>query len=556
MLTFEDLKNKIRECATDMELEEHKAFIFFVLEEIMDISPEEAREYVIDGPYDGGIDVIYPREEDNELLILQSKYTENIDTNTLEQGVKDLIKGVKYVFNDGKTPPSRLNEKIEKLGIKTLIGKGDLILKAVFITSAKVGATKGDRRKIEKKYNKNLNDFLAKQKLNTETSFGILDFRAISEALGELPGIEGVSFALLKGEYFIKPNETAIVFTISGPRLADFVDQFGEDLFENNVRSFLGFRGNVNKAIRETLKDDDERRFFWFYNNGIVGVCENFELREQKVIFKNFSIINGAQTANILQEVKDSLFTIDDATLLMKVINLNRIPETEKFDMVGRITLAANSQNPTNTRDLRAVDRIQKMLEEKLKNLGYQYIRRRGIRIRKTNKTIFMKDIAQAYVSFYLDEPFTAYSRVNEVFGKNDYYEQVFPKTILDGNDMEISKIVDRYLLSHKLLKSIRDHIKRGITSVPLALAYHSLWAFKEMCNLEKIDLDNTEPDSAEDFALKIFNNYKDKVFTACKLAYANLQATAEGFELPKSAKSRDGYERFKQFFKTNYSAI
>lgn len=112
----------------------------------------------------------------------------------------------------------------------------------------------------------------------------------------------------------------------------------------------------------------------------------------------------------------------------MKVVNLNKLSEPDKSDLISRITMAANSQNPTNTRDLRSVDKIQKILEQEFKNIGYQYIRRRGVRIKRTDKTIFMKDLAQAYESFYMDQPYTAYSRV---------YEEVFPKAILDGKEQE-----------------------------------------------------------------------------------------------------------------------
>lgn len=556
MITFEDLKDRINEYAKDFELEDHKAFIFYVLEEMMDLSQEGAKEYVIDGPYDGGIDVIYPNAEDRELFLLQSKYTKNIDTNTLESGITDLVRGVKYVLGEKEKPAPRLEQKIDKSEIKSLINANDLKLKVIFITSAKVGDTKKEKREIEKKYSKNLEKFLKEKGLNFEANFEILDFRTISEKLGELPGIENVSLRLFEEEYFIKPDGSAVVLTIDGSQLGDFVEQFGEDMFENNVRRFLGFRGSINKGIKTTLEDPEEQKLFWFYNNGIVAVCEGFELKENEIIFKNFSIINGAQTANIISEVKKSYFTLDNVEILLKVVNLSKISESDKFDLIGRITLAANSQNPTNTRDLRSVDRIQKTLEEKFKDLGYQYIRRRGIRIRKTDKTVFMKDIAQAYVSLYMAQPYIAYSRVNEIFGKNDYYEEVFPKTILDGRAEEIKKMIAKYLLSNKLLKLVRDYVKQTPSSIPLALMYHVLWGFREACTIEEIDLDNVKFENIEEFSERIFSEKKDKVIQAGRLAYTNLQKIGGGFELPKSAKSKEGFDKFREAFEANYKII
>ncbi len=556
MITFEDLKQRVKECSEEVGLEEHKAFIYFVLEELKDLSREEAEEYITDGPYDGGIDVIYPNKEDKELLLLQSKYTENIDSNTLENGIRDLIRGIKYVAGERKKPAPRLDEKIKKLEVEPLMATDDLKLNAVFITSAKVGTTKEEKRKVEKKHLRNLEKFLEERGLGIEAEFKIFDFRTISEVLGELPGIENVSFPLYKDEFFIKHDKSAAVLTIDGPKLGDFVEKFAEDLFENNVRRFLGFRGNINKGIRKTLEDEEERKLFWFYNNGIVGVCEDFEEEENKIIFKNFSIVNGAQTAHIVSDINKSVFTLTDVGILLKVVNLSKIPEPDKFDLIGRITLAANSQNPTNTRDLRSVDRVQKTLEQKFKDIGYLYIRRRGIRIKKTEKTIFMKDLAQAYVPFYMDEPYTAYSRVNEVFSKNDYYENVFPKTILGDKEEEINKLLSQYLLSHKLLQLVRNHIKQIPSFIPLALMYHTLWAFKQACAVEKIELDKLNHRDADKFAEQIFNERREKTLQACKLAYTNLQSIGGGFELPKSAKSREGFDKFKEAFKTNYGSI
>lgn len=556
MLTFEDLKDGVKGCAGEMGLEEHKAFIFYVLDEIMDLtSPEEAKEYVIDGPYDGGIDVIYPNEDDRELLLLQSKYTKNIDNNTLEDGVRDLIRGIKYTLGEKKKQAHKLDEAIRKLKVQTLISSSDLKLKALFITSAKVATTREEKRKIEKKYLKNLEKFLKEKGLNIEATFEILDFREISEILGEIPGIENVCFDFHKDEYFVKPDRSAVVFTVDASQLGDFVEQFGEDMFENNVRRFLGFRGNINKGIKKTLEDANERKLFWFYNNGIVGACEDFEIEVDKISFKNFSIINGAQTANIVNEIKKTTFTLSDVEILMKIINLSQIPEADKFELVRRITLAANSQNPTNTRDLRSVDGTQKKLEQKFKDIGYQYIRRRGIKIKKTDKTIFMKDLAQAYVSFYMDEPYTAYSRVNEIFGKNAYYETVFSEETFDKEE-EFSKLLGHYLLSHKLLLLIRNTLKQASSTIPLALIYHTLWAFKEACVMEKIDLNNLNPEDADNSAEKIFNDKYSKILSACRIALKNLPNYEGGFELPKDAKSKEGFEKFKEALKTNYDSI
>ena len=54
---------------------------------------------------------------------------------------------------------------------------------------------------------------------------------------------------------------------IPGAYLAKLYSKYGSRLLEANVRSFLQFKGAVNKGMRDTLKDDPH--MFFAYNNGI-----------------------------------------------------------------------------------------------------------------------------------------------------------------------------------------------------------------------------------------------------------------------------------------------
>ena len=53
-----------------------------------------------------------------------------------------------------------------------------------------------------------------------------------------------------------------------GITLAALYDKYGARLLEQNVRSFLQLKGNVNKGIRRTILEDPE--MFFAYNNGIT----------------------------------------------------------------------------------------------------------------------------------------------------------------------------------------------------------------------------------------------------------------------------------------------
>ena len=88
------------------------------------------------------------------------------------------------------------------------------------------------------------------------------------------------------------------------------------ELFEENVREFLGTQG-INNGIIKTLQSPTDRENFFYYNNGITLICEKCEtLRGSEVPsgsdgvrnqyefkLKNPQIVNGCQTINSIAEV-------------------------------------------------------------------------------------------------------------------------------------------------------------------------------------------------------------------------------------------------------------
>ena len=63
-----------------------------------------------------------------------------------------------------------------------------------------------------------------------------------------------------------------------GNFLAKLYSKFGSRLLEANVRSFLQFKGIVNRGMRNTLRD--EPHMFFAYNNGITATAEDFKVND------------------------------------------------------------------------------------------------------------------------------------------------------------------------------------------------------------------------------------------------------------------------------------
>lgn len=159
----------------------------------------------------------------------------------------------------------------------------------------------------------------------------------------------------------------AYLAVVPGWILVRMYEQHGSRLLERNVRSFLQARGNINKGIRKTIKDEPE--MFFAFNNGISATAECVSL-ESKINgnlmitgFKDFQIVNGGQTTGSLHAaVKKDRLSVDGVFVQMK---LSVIKDKDHLDeIVGRISMYANSQNKVQTADFSANDGFHVKIQE------------------------------------------------------------------------------------------------------------------------------------------------------------------------------------------------
>lgn len=153
---------------------------------------------------------------------------------------------------------------------------------------------------------------------------------------------------------------------IPGETLSNIYKVFGSRLLEQNVRTFLQFTGNVNKGIRDTIRD--EPYMFLPYNNGIACTAEEVELLKTPTGFvinraKDFQIVNGGQTtASIFHTHRKFKADLSPIFVQMK---LTVIKNRDDFSsIVSRISRYANSQNKVTNADLTSNNPFHVRLEE------------------------------------------------------------------------------------------------------------------------------------------------------------------------------------------------
>lgn len=142
----------------------------------------------------------------------------------------------------------------------------------------------------------------------------------------------------------------SFLFVLPGGILADLYEKYGERLFEQNVRTFLQFRGKVNKGIRNTIVQQPS--MFFAYNNGLSATGEEVVTDDKGTHIKkisNLQIVNGGQTtASIYTAWHKEHANLDGIFVQVKL----SVVDSEKVnDIVPKISEYANTQNKVNAAD-------------------------------------------------------------------------------------------------------------------------------------------------------------------------------------------------------------
>ena len=153
---------------------------------------------------------------------------------------------------------------------------------------------------------------------------------------------------------------------VPGNILADLYEKYGARLLESNVRSFLQFRGKINKGIRKTIKTEPE--MFFAYNNGITATAEEIVVKNGKIVYlKNFQIVNGGQTtASLYNTRKKDKVSLDNVFVQMKLTIING---SETNRIIPNISRYANTQNKVNDADFFSNDIFHIRIEEKSRKI-------------------------------------------------------------------------------------------------------------------------------------------------------------------------------------------
>lgn len=532
------INKKVDQYCKDNNIENNDwGFLKYVNELFYNGDFNEVDQSIVDGQSDKQIDLIQIQEDETiTIRIIQVKNKSGFESNI----VILLRNGLDWIFNrDEKDvlqlPNNSFKDRI--LEIRDILSK-EVSLKNIYIDVCYV--TKGniddirendeivaEIERLKKQYRNMFEHFRfelygAKELLEY---IELLNDKSINAELELVYDINAYSLIENRNE-----NIKSLVCNIKASELVKiFLEQKSEYLFEQNVRKYLEDRSKVNKNIIETAGNDDSQ-YFWALNNGVTIICDEYDLKifggKASVLMKNLQIINGCQTTMALfQASKDELLK-DNTSLLL------RVHETSDNNVIEKIILATNNQNPINPKDLISNSKHQIELQKYFYEIyGVNYQRKRNDFRDINGKLVSKKDIisndkvGQAALACIKGFPYTALASKGKVFSDDQNIfernkENIALAFFIHEKVIEYAK--SNEIRSNNELASIIKFARFHLTY----LLYKKYIQFKGKTDLSAIDLNkkikHNDIDLSNDIYIStyILNNNLPKEKKSNLLAY------------------------------------
>lgn len=239
------------------------------------------------------------------------------------------------------------------------------------------------------------------------------------------------------------PNRVLVGF-VNVNQLIRLVDRYSNnELFEKNVRLFLGVDKEVNRSIIETVTSD-RNSWFGFMNNGVSITADKvIEMRPKqagavRVKLTNMQIINGCQTVNSLYRAKFDAATKDrfqgNSAVMVRIYEV----EPRNTEFMAALIRATNSQNAIRAEDLMANDPVQVRLQNTLREYRIGYERKEGETLQKNGYHLVMskEDAALAFLASFRGQGAKLWGSLGraKLFRRDEDYRNIFPLELLDDD--------------------------------------------------------------------------------------------------------------------------
>lgn len=376
---------------------------------------DKVSEFIYNSDYNSPIiDLLFINSDGNAIVVAKTILNDNI----LE--IKQLINNIFLQINDNNSElindiKSEKNDDTDEIII--FICLSNALTKESFDDLLKFykKTCKGSKVKI---IFKTINDILLTEKENSESISCVKSY----ELTIDLPN------------NYLKFNKnddlSGVVVNLETSSIKELYDKYYQrGLLGANIRYFV-----KNKQIDDKIKNTliNEGNLFWFKNNGILLIAESYEIKDQKLSLKNFSIVNGGQTTYLLGNTDKN----KDAYVMCKIVVPNKTIRNEKI--ISDIAEATNSQKPIKKQDIIANYHFVRKLKDNLLHTSKNKIMLEIKRGERRDKLIFPKNyhyikstaFAGLIVSTLQINPGKARNAVGSLFSSEDEIKKIFNSNI------------------------------------------------------------------------------------------------------------------------------
>jgi len=250
--------------------------------------------------------------------------------------------------------------------------------------------------------------------------------------------------------------EESLIVNISALSLKNLYEQYGyRGLFAQNLRYYVK-NAKIDGNIIESIQEHSEN--FWYYNNGVILICDDYLIEGDSILVQNFSIINGGQTTKLIGETEFA----QDFYIQCKIIKNKYESADDRLEFIANVAEASNTQKPIKNKDLIANRIEQRLLKKQLADASIYCQIKRG---EKVNKKLYPaawqnttnEELGQFLLSFVYQKPGTARGSKASICGNKERYNLLFNKKYNSGFLGDLLKIKAFYKLWANQIKKTDD---------------------------------------------------------------------------------------------------
>jgi len=455
---------------------ESASFLIWFLENFYRLDAVDAIDSVCDQNKDKGVDGIYVNENNNTIVIFQSKIAQKTGAQIGDVVLKE-FKGtlsqfenkekIERIVKSNTTAPD-VAKLITDLGLAEKIETYDL--QGVFLSNADLDGN-------GKLYAENHPEIVFIGRKFIEANF-ISQERTKPVSVDTSFDITGFSVS----SYVVDSSTKAIIAPVKASELVTLEGIKDQSLFALNVRGPLG-QTQVNKDIVKSIKEPKTHKLFPLFHNGITIICDSISDTPDRITIKDYFVVNGCQSLYSLYENQISIS--DNLRILTKFIKVD-----VESELSSNITRISNNQNGVKPRDFKSNNPIQVRLQNEVKS---QY---RGIYFFEVKRgephdsgDVISNELAGLqFMAFDLKEPWGTH-RKYQVF--DDKYTEIWGRPEVNA---------DRLVMCHVIMETInsaKEKINNKLFAKYALTRYIILYLVRSVLendNLGKKLLENPKP--------------------------------------------------------------